>query len=121
MLCIGISKYSPMISLPNAARDARTLHDKLNELGPHCKAEVREDVQTNEDLLKCIRHFLQREELQRSPPRGVLIEYSGHGMQKDGNVYLLPGNSNPEDPTFDPNTDPFPLGDILRFCREDFL
>jgi serine/threonine protein kinase len=118
MLCIGISKYSHMICLPNAARDARKLHDKLNEI-PGCKAEVREDVQTREDLKNCIRLFLQREELQKCPPSGVLIEYSGHGMQKGGNVYLLPGNSNPEDPTFDPNTDPFPLGDILRFCRED--
>jgi hypothetical protein len=119
MLCIGISKYSHMTSLPNAARDARKLHDKLNELGPHCKAEVREDVQTNEDLLKCILHFLQREELQKRPPRGVLIEYSGHGMQEGGNVYLLPGNSNPADTTFDSTYNAFPLGEILRFCRKD--
>jgi len=119
MLCIGISKYSHLISLPNAARDARKLHDKLNEIGPRCKAEVREDVQTREDLKNCIRLFLQREELQKSPPQGVLIEYSGHGMQKCGTVYLLPGNADPGADTFDPEYDAFTLGDILRFCRED--
>jgi hypothetical protein len=37
------------------------------EIGPRCKAEVREDVQSNVNLLKCIRHFLQREELQKHP------------------------------------------------------
>jgi hypothetical protein len=119
MLCIGIGKYSHISSLPNAPRDARTLHDKLNELGPHCKAEVRENVQTREDLKNCIRLFLQREELQKSPPQGVLIEYSGHGMQTCGNVYLLPGNADPEADTFDPEYDAFTLRDILRFCRED--
>jgi hypothetical protein len=42
MLCIGITKYFPMTPLPNAAREARKLHDKLNEIGPKSDRAVRQ-------------------------------------------------------------------------------
>jgi len=78
-------------------------------------------VQTREDLKNCIRLFLQREELQKSPPQGVLIEYSGHVIQKDGNVYLLPGNSNPEDKVFDPTMMPSPSETSSDFVTQIWM
>jgi hypothetical protein len=52
------------------------------------------------------------------PTETVYINYSGHGMQKAGTVYMLPEDAD-LDPACDPDAEFLPLRDIFKYCRED--
>jgi len=61
VLCIGIGEYDVLGCLSTAVRDAN-----------------RKAIQ------KGIVNFLKEPGLQKAPPATVLVNYSGHGMQKGG-------------------------------------
>jgi hypothetical protein len=123
VLCIGLGEYKNITRLPNAAGDARELYRQANAV-QGCRAELMEGLQDAPTLIRGIRRFLKRNGLQQHPPEAVLVVGCGHGMQKDGKVYLIPeGASDP-----DPNHDPFfagpekeyvALSDILHWCNLD--
>jgi len=92
VLCIGIGEYKVLGCLPNAVRDRRAIQ-------------------------RGIRNFLK--ELQKAPPDTVFVNYSGHGMQKGGTVYMLPGDADLGDSACDLDADFLPIRDIFKYFRED--
>jgi hypothetical protein len=83
VLCIGIGGYEVLERLPNAVRDAQALCDKVNAL-PRCRAKLLADLPDRRAVQKGIVNFLKEPGLQKAPPATVLVNYSGHGMQKGG-------------------------------------
>jgi hypothetical protein len=83
VLCIGIGEYDVLGCLPNAVRDAQALCDKVNAL-PRCRAKLLADLPDRRAVQKGIVNFLKEPGLQKAPPATVLVNYSGHGMQKGG-------------------------------------
>jgi len=77
------------------------------------------DLPDRKAIRECIRNFLLEPGLQKAPPDTVLVNYSGHGMQKGGTVHMLPGDANPEDKKCEPDVDFLPIRDIFKWCRED--
>eukprot|EP00802_Teleaulax_amphioxeia_P003339 Tamp_03342.p1 GENE.Tamp_03342~~Tamp_03342.p1 ORF type:complete len:1150 (-),score=276.67 Tamp_03342:25-3474(-) len=118
VLCIGLGEYKHLPVLPNATRDARALCDRVNAL-PHCLARLLADLPDRRALQKGIRTFLKEPGLQQMPPETVLINYSGHGTQRGGTVYMLPGDADLDDATCEPDADFLPIRDIFKWCRED--
>jgi hypothetical protein len=116
VLCIGIGKYQVLGCLPNAVRDAQALCNKVNAL-PDCRAKLLKDLHDRKAIRIGIRQFLK--DLQKAPPGTVLVNYSGHGMQRGGTVYLLPGDADLSETTCEPDNDFLPIQEILKWCRED--
>ncbi|MFN6096673.1 MAG: caspase domain-containing protein [Dolichospermum sp.] len=117
VLCIGLGKYEHLQCLPNAQRDARALCERVNEL-PRCRAKLLVDIPDRKAIQRGIRNFLKEPGLQKMPTETVYINYSGHGMQKAGTVYMLPEDAD-LDPACDPDAEFLPLRDIFKYCRED--
>ena len=90
VLCIGLDEYKHLSNLRNAKRDAYEIQRRVNAL-PRCRAEViaEQCASNGQELRKGIRRFLKRTGMKESPPEVVLTIYSGHGMEKQGSVYLL--------------------------------
>jgi hypothetical protein len=99
-------------------RDAQALCDRVNAL-PRCRAKLLADLPDRRAIREGIRNFLIEPGLQKAPPEMVLVNYSGHGMQKGGTVYMLPGNANPGDTKCEPDVDFLPIRDIFKYFRED--
>ena len=116
VLCIGLGEYKRLSGLPNATRDARALCKKVNAL-PRCKAQLLADRPDLITLRSGIRDFLRQPGLQKMPPETVLVNISGHGMQKDGTVYVLPLNAELND--CEPDKDFLSTRDIFEYCRKD--
>lgn len=82
-LVVGNDDYSNVRKLKNAANDARDLGQILGELG------FVADIRTNADfrtIEKAVDEFVER----ISPGDVALFHYSGHGVQLDGQNYLIP-------------------------------
>ena len=130
VLCVGIGEYEVLEPLPNAARDARALCDRVNAL-PRCRAKLLTDVPNSKAVETGIRSFLQEPGLQSMPPETVLVNYSGNGMQMGGHcVYahththththtVLPGEADLDNTTCHPERDFLPIWDIFKWFRED--
>ena len=89
VLCIGLGDYEHLPCLPNAQRDAQVLCERVKGL-PRCRAKLLVDLPDRKAIQRGIRHFLYEPGLRRMPPETAYINYSGHGMQKGGTVYMLP-------------------------------
>ena len=97
VLCIGIDKYTNLVNLPNAMRDARELRNQANAvLG--CRAELLQNPNDYKAVMRGIDRFLNRDGLKQHSPTVVAIVLSGHGMQAGGIFYFLPAGSDPNDP-----------------------
>jgi hypothetical protein len=116
VLCIGIGEYKVLGCLPTAVRDAQAVSDKVNAL-TRCRAKLLADLPDRRAIQRGIRNFLK--ELQKAPPDTVLVTYSGHGMQKGGTVYILPGDADLGDSACDLDADFLPIRDIFKYFRED--
>jgi len=83
-LVIGQSDYKKVSKLTNTANDAKDIANALKSLG----FKVIEKTNVNrEDMMSAIDHF--RDEL--ISRKGVgLFYYSGHGLQVNGENYLVP-------------------------------
>jgi hypothetical protein len=91
-LVIGESAYRAVPSLPNPANDARAISKLLTESGF--------EVTTASDLSQ--REFNQKigdftaEIAARGPDTVALVFYAGHGLQVDGENYLVPVDVDPK-------------------------
>lgn len=109
-LVIGNSEYRHAGRLRNPVNDARAIGSTLQQLGFEVKTLLDADQRRME---KAIRTF--GDELRRR--RGVgLFYYAGHGMQFDGENYLLPTDINPSTED-DVRYDAVPLGKMLAQMR----
>ncbi|MFZ1813709.1 MAG: caspase family protein [Rhizobiaceae bacterium] len=91
-LVIGNSHYQNTTELPNPANDASVMSTKLTELG----FQVISGVDAGKaDMERAIREFVKA--LQDSDV--ALFFYAGHGMQVNGNNYIIPIDAKLEDST----------------------
>lgn len=86
-LCIGINAYVPRhLRLKPCIYDARDLSDSLNSIGfeTHCESDL--DLSSMKYVVKKFTHSIQRDAI-------VLFYFSGHGVQHEGNNYLIPADA----------------------------
>lgn len=89
-LVIGNSQYKGVTALPNPARDAKAVEALLKEAGFDVTAAVDLD---KAGMSKTIRAFTAR--MAEKPEKTVtLIYFAGHGVQVDGENYLIPVDAN---------------------------
>lgn len=97
-LIIGVDRYDdPDLTLGGAARDARTLRDALvssaafpaDQVVLLASGETAERLPTRANILRRLSTLLTK-----SVPRDglFLLAFSGHGVDKFGNVYLYPSD-----------------------------
>jgi len=91
-LCIGIAKYNFVSELTNPINDARDINSKLKDLG--YEVSLIEEP-TRVELLRAIDDF----RIKTENADVTLIYYAGHGIQSNGENYLLPIDSNPKSET----------------------
>jgi uncharacterized caspase-like protein len=86
-LVVGNGNYAPEIGkLKNPANDAKLMADTLKDLGFDVSLVVDAD---QKGMKRAIREF--GEKLRATGPQGIgLFFYAGHGVQVDGENYLLP-------------------------------
>ena len=103
---IGNSDYDYAGVLRNPINDAQTIRSTLGELGFKVRTVVDADKRGMEQAIRSFGKQLRDR-------KGVgLFYYAGHGMQLDGENYLLPVNINP-DTEDDVLYDGVPLGKLL--------
>ncbi len=91
-LVIGNSSYSNITSLPNPANDANAISKALAQVGFHVFQAI--DVNRS-DMSDVIGRFLNSV----TPGSEALVYYAGHGVEMDGQNYLLPTDIRKLDPT----------------------
>jgi hypothetical protein len=105
-LVIGNSDYQHTSPLRNPANDARAMSQTLLELGFEVTALVDADQRQMEEATRQFGKDLRDQ-------KGVgLFYYAGHGMQVDGENYLLPVDIDPSN-EIDVRYDAFPVGKLL--------
>ncbi|MGA1600639.1 MAG: caspase family protein, partial [bacterium] len=105
-LVIGNSDYQYTSPLRNPANDARAMSQTLQELGFEVTALVDADQRQMEEATRQFGKDLRDQ-------KGVgLFYYAGHGIQVDGENYLLPVDINPSN-EIDVRYDAFPVGKLL--------
>ena len=105
-LVIGNSDYDYAGVLRNPINDAQAISNALGELGFKVRTVIDADKRGMEQAIRSFGKQLRDR-------KGVgLFYYAGHGMQLDGENYLLPVNINP-DTEDDVLYDGVPLGKLL--------
>ena len=105
-LVIGNSDYDYAGILRNPINDAQAISNTLGELGFKVRTVIDADKRGMEQAIRSFGKQLRDR-------KGVgLFYYAGHGMQLDGENYLLPVNINP-DTEDDVLYDGVPLGKLL--------
>src|SRR5262245_46945561 len=85
-LVIGNSNYTAVAALPNPANDAKAMATFLTSAG----FEVMQAPDlTQSDLRRTIGNFA-RSAAAKGPDTVVLVFYAGHGLQVDGENFLVP-------------------------------
>jgi len=90
-LVIGNSAYRSVPPLANAQNDARGMSDLLGAAGFEV---MNSSDQPQEDLRRSISEFARRL-AQRGPDTVALVFYAGHGIQVDGENFLVPVDLDP--------------------------
>ena len=85
-LVIGNANYQTAPSLANPSNDARSVAKLLNTAGFEVTAAT--DL-TRSDMVKAVDDFISRV-ADRGPNAVAMIYYAGHGVQLEGENYLLP-------------------------------
>jgi hypothetical protein len=97
-LCIGVGAYSELSELENPVRDAEALFAAINNC-PDCRAAIVRDPTDKSTILEHLKKFLSA--LAALPadklPEVVVVVASGHGMQHDSNVFLIPAKAKCDD------------------------
>ena len=105
-LVIGNSDYQQTAKLRNPVNDARAINSTLGELGFTVTALENADQRQMENAIRKFGNTLRTD-------RAVgLFYYAGHGMQIDGENYLLPVEANPSNED-DVRYDGVPVGKLL--------
>ena len=97
-------------------------HCATRSMLSRAEAKLLADLPDRRAIQRGIRIFLK--ELQKAPPDTVLVNSSGHGMQKGGTSMALciccpPRDSDLEDTTCEPDVGFLPIRDIFKWCCED--
>lgn len=91
-LVIGQSAYRAVVPLPNPANDARKMTELLGNAGFEVTAAP--DL-TQNDMRQAVSNFATK--VAASGPDAVaLVFYAGHGLQIDGENYLVPVDIDPK-------------------------
>jgi uncharacterized caspase-like protein len=91
-LVIGQSAYRSVVALPNPANDAQKMTELLDNAG--FKVTSTSDL-TQNDMRQAVSDFAAK--LTASGPDTVaLVFYAGHGLQIDGENYLVPIDVDPK-------------------------
>jgi len=85
-LVIGNANYATATSLPNPANDARAMTDFLDAAG--FQVLQAPDLKQS-DMLRTVGNFA-RLVAEKGPDTVALVFYAGHGLQVDGENYLVP-------------------------------
>jgi caspase domain-containing protein len=85
-LVIGNSNYTTVNKLPNPVNDARSVADDLKTAG--FDVTVTLDV-TQVDMRRAIQNFAAKV-AKKGPDTIALVYYAGHGVQVDGENFLVP-------------------------------
>src|SRR3974377_2336886 len=85
-LVIGNSNYQNVAQLPNPDNDAQSMAQFLNSAGFEVIAAT--DL-TRNDMIKVVEDFSARIAA-HGPDTVAMIYYAGHGIQLDGENYLIP-------------------------------
>ena len=85
-LVIGNSNYAAVAALPNPANDAKAMATFLTSAGFEV---VQAPDLTQSDLRRTIGNFA-RSAAAKGPDTVVLVFYAGHGLQVDGENFLVP-------------------------------
>jgi hypothetical protein len=117
-ICIGVEKYKHLKVLKNPVRDAKEINKQLNAVAG-CRSILVTDPEVPGDILKSVRNCLKEPDLLDNPPEIFLFTYSGHAIQRDGEVYLVPTNAKVEKEAEDCDTDCFSLGQLLKTLRNN--
>src|SRR5215208_869125 len=85
-LVIGNSNYATVTALPNPANDAKAMTKFLSSAGFQV---LQAPNLTQNDLRKTIGNFASMV-AEKGPDTVALVFYAGHGLQVDGENYLVP-------------------------------
>jgi Caspase domain len=85
-LVIGNSKYRNASPLPNPDNDAQSMAEFLNSAG--FEVVTANDL-TQNDMIKVVQDFSARVAA-RGPNTVAMVYYAGHGVQLEGENYLIP-------------------------------
>jgi hypothetical protein len=91
-LVIGESAYRTVTPLPNPANDARAMSKFLNDAGFEVTAA---DDLTRDEMNQMVGDFASRIAT-KGPDTVALVFYAGHGLQIDGENYLVPVDVDPK-------------------------
>jgi uncharacterized caspase-like protein len=91
-LVIGQSAYRAVPPLPNAANDARHMAELLNSAG---FAVTSADDLSQNDMRQAISDFAAKVAA-AGPDTVALVFYAGHGLQIDGENFLIPVDLDPK-------------------------
>lgn len=91
-LVIGQSAYRSVVVLPNPANDARKMTEMLGSAG--FKVTAAADL-TQNDMRKAVSDFAAQVSAS-GPDTVALVFYAGHGLQVDGENYLVPIDVDPK-------------------------
>lgn len=91
-LVIGESNYRAVVALPNPANDARAVGELLGNAG--FEVQTASDLSQTE-MREKVSDFAARVAA-KGPDTVALVFYAGHGMQIDGENYLVPVDVDPK-------------------------
>lgn len=91
-LVIGNSAYRAVAALPNAQNDARGMAGLLSEAGFDV---THSPDQSQDDLRKTISQFAKKL-AGKGPDTVAVVFYAGHGIQVDGENFLVPVDIDPQ-------------------------
>jgi hypothetical protein len=91
-LVIGQSNYRSVVALPNPANDAKAMSQMLGDAGFEVLSAA--DLSQNE-MREKVSDFAARVAA-KGPDTVALVFYAGHGLQIDGENYLIPVDIDPK-------------------------
>ena len=91
-LVIGQSAYRSVVALPNPANDAQEMTEMLGNAG--FKVTTAADLSQN-DMRQTVSDFAAKVS-ESGPDTVALVFYAGHGLQVDGENYLVPVDVDPK-------------------------
>ncbi len=91
-LVIGQSAYRSVVALPNPANDAQKMTEMLGNAG--FKVTTAADLSQN-DMRQTVSDFSAKVS-ESGPDTVALVFYAGHGLQVDGENYLVPVDVDPK-------------------------
>ena len=93
-LCIGLNEYKHWPHLKNGISDAEGIAQSIETLPASKVLPVCQNPRSKLELQTAVINFLAQID-KHSPPRIVLVFFSGHGIQEGDEIFLLPAAADP--------------------------